>query len=188
MLNEKEKKLLKDIAYKSIEYGLLYHKSFIPDLTNLPESLKEKKASFVTITDKILPEDRSLRGCIGSIFAEYPLAEDIARNAFNAAFRDPRFPPLSKDEFEHIDIKISILSPFEKIKAKNFKELLSQIRENIDGIYLKSPDGRATFLPDVWEKVPSKEVFIYELYRKAGLSIDYPFSQIEWYKYTTERF
>jgi AmmeMemoRadiSam system protein A len=188
MLNDNEKKILKQIASKSIEYGLLHHKPWIPDLTNLPEKLKEKRASFVTITKATLPEDRNLRGCIGSILAENPLAIDIAQNSFNAAFRDPRFSPLSLDEFPDINIKISILSPFEKINAKDLKDLLSKIRPNIDGIYLKSQNGQATFLPDVWEKVSNKELFIYELYRKAGLTIDYPFSQIEWYRYTTERF
>jgi AmmeMemoRadiSam system protein A len=183
MLDSKSKEILKDIAKKSIEHGLLYNKPWIPSVEDLPKPLQEQKASFVTLTIQ-----DQLRGCIGSIFAQNPLAVDVAENAFNAAFRDPRFSPLKKEEFPLIEIKISVLSPFEKINAKNLKELFSIIREYKDGIYLKSPDGRATFLPDVWEKVPSKEVFIQELYRKAHLPTDYPFNKIEWYRYTTESF
>jgi AmmeMemoRadiSam system protein A len=183
MLDFKSKEILKDIAKKSIEHGLLYNKPCIPYIEDLPKPLQEQKASFVTLTIQ-----DQLRGCIGSIFAQNPLAVDVAENAFNAAFRDPRFSPLKKEEFPLIEIKISVLSPFEKINAKNLKELFSIIREYKDGIYLKSPDGRATFLPDVWEKVPSKEVFIQELYRKAHLPTDYPFNKIEWYRYTTESF
>jgi hypothetical protein len=183
MLDFKSKEILKDIAKKSIEHGLLYNKPWIPYIEDLPKPLQEQKASFVTLTIQ-----DQLRGCIGSIFAQNPLAVDVAENAFNAAFRDPRFSPLKKEEFSLIEIKISVLSPFEKINAKNLKELFSIIREYKDGIYLKSPDGRATFLPDVWEKVPSKEVFIQELYRKAHLPTDYPFNKIEWYWYTTESF
>jgi len=183
MLDFKSKEILKDIAKKSIEHGLLYNKPWIPYIEDLPKPLQEQKASFVTLTIQ-----DQLRGCIGSIFAQNPLAVDVAENAFNAAFRDTRFSPLKKEELSLIEIKISVLSPFEKINAKNLKELFSIIREYKDGIYLKSPDGRATFLPDVWEKVPSKEVFIQELYRKAHLSTDYPFNKIEWYWYTTESF
>jgi len=183
MLDVKSKEILKEIAKKSIEHGLLYNKPLIPSVEDLPKPLKEHKASFVTLN-----KQEELRGCIGSIFAQSPLAVDVAENAFNAAFRDPRFSPLKKEELSLIEIKISVLSPFEKINAKNLKELLSIIREHKDGIYLKSPDGKATFLPDVWEKVPSKEVFIHELYRKAHLPIDYPFHKIEWYRYTTESF
>jgi Uncharacterized conserved protein len=183
MLDSKSKEILKDIAKKSIEHGLLYNKPWIPSVEDLPKPLQAQKASFVTLTIQ-----DQLRGCIGSIFAQNPLAVDVAENAFNTAFRDPRFSPLKKEEFPLIEIKISVLSPFEKINAKNLKELFSIIREYKDGIYLKSPDGRATFLPDVWEKVPSKEVFIQELYRKAHLPTDYPFNKIEWYRYTTESF
>ena len=183
MLDFNSKEILKEIAKKSIEHGLLYNKPWIPYIEDLPKPLQEQKASFVTLTIQ-----DQLRGCIGSIFAQNLLAVDVAENAFNAAFRDPRFSPLKKEEFPLIEIKISVLSPFEKINAKNLKELFSIIREYKDGIYLKSPDGKATFLPDVWEKVPSKEVFIQELYRKAHLATDYPFNKIEWYRYTTESF
>ncbi|MCS7204292.1 MAG: AmmeMemoRadiSam system protein A [Leptospiraceae bacterium] len=188
MLTEEEKKILKSIARKSIEYGLIHHKPPKITLENLPKKLHEKKASFVTITLKNLPKEKNLRGCIGSIFPNEPLAMNVSYNAFSAAFKDHRFPPLTEKEFPYVDIKISVLSPLEKISCVSFDDLLSKIRPHVDGIYLKSPDGRATYLPDVWNKIEDKKEFIYHLYKKAELSQNYPFSKIEWFRYTTENF
>ncbi len=186
LLTKAEEQELIHIARYSIEYGLKFQKPYIPDVKKYPEALQKKGASFVTLLIKDLPNESNLRGCIGSIHPTTSLVEDVSLNAFNAAFKDPRFPPLKVEEKDKIHIKISILSPFQKIQANSLKELYDQIQPFKDGIFLKSPAGRATFLPDVWNKIPDKERFIKELYRKANLPYDYPFSKIQWFKYTTE--
>lgn len=186
LLNKQEEKELIYLARYSIEYGLKFHKPYRPDIRKYSENLQKKMASFVTLLRKDITVESNLRGCIGSIQASKSLVEDVSLNAYNAAFKDPRFSPLKEDEMERIIIKISILSPFQKIHANNLKELYDQIEPFKNGIYLKTPDGRATFLPDVWEKISDKERFIKELYRKANLPNEYPFSKIEWFKYTTE--
>lgn len=187
-LTEEEKKILKNIAYESIEYGLKNQKYLLPKLQNLPKNLQQKGASFITLTRKDFPVYKNLRGCIGTIIAKDPLSYDVAKNAYYAAFFDSRFAPLTKEELPDIEIKISILTPKEKINAKNLQDLLNQLNPNIDGLYLKSLDGSATFLPDVWQKVSSKEEFVSELYRKAGLNLQYPFEKIEWFRYKTFSF
>lgn len=187
-LIEEEKKILKNIAYQSIEYGLKNQKYLLPKLQILPKNLQQQGASFVTLTRKDLPVHKKLRGCIGTITPKDPIGYDVAKNAYYAAFSDPRFPPLTKEEFPNIEIKISILTPNEKINVKSLQDLLDELNKNIDGLYLKSPKGSATFLPDVWEKVSSKEEFVFELYKKAGLNIQYPFEKIEWFRYKTFSF
>lgn len=186
LLNKQEEKELVHLARFSIEYGLKFNKPYKPDVNKYTKNLQKKMASFVTLLRKDLPVESNLRGCIGSIHPSTSLVEDVSLNAYNAAFKDPRFSPLKEDELDKILVKISILSPFQKIQASNLKELYDQIEPFKHGIFLKSPNGRATFLPDVWEKIADKERFIRELFRKANLPYEYPLSKIEWFKYTTE--
>ncbi len=70
-------------------------------------SLEENGAVFVTINTE---PNEQLRGCIGSLQAYRPLYKDIISNAQAAALRDPRFPPLTLEELQHIKIEVSILS------------------------------------------------------------------------------
>lgn len=184
-LSKWEERELIHTAEYSIKYGLKFHKPYRPDINKYTENLRKKLGTFVTLLRKDLPKENNLRGCIGTVDPSVPLIVDVSLNAYNAAFKDPRFSPVREEELEKIHIKISILSPFQKILVKNLEELYEQIEPNKDGILLKSPDGRATFLPDVWDKVPNKERFIKELYKKANLPYDYPFSKIRWFKYTT---
>lgn len=134
-------------------------------------SLKEKfselskpKATFVTLT-----LDGGLRGCIGSLIAHRAFLDDLIHNAKAAAFEDPRFYPLTKEEFEKTHIEISILTEPEVVEYTDTADLKSKIVVGVDGIILQLNDRRSTFLPQVWEQIPTFEQFFSHLCQKAGL-------------------
>ena len=138
----------------------------------VPSSIKKefscKKACFVTLTYKI---DGRLKGCIGSLQARQELWKDVTENAKHAAFSDPRFFPLTKQELDKIKIEISVLSEPKKLECKNEKDLLNKINKKM-GLILKKGFHSATFLPQVWEQLPDKKSFLQQLSFKAGLSSD----------------
>jgi len=154
-LTESEKKFLIETARKSIEFFFEKGKPLIPKTST--KKLKEKFACFVT-----LEKHGMLRGCIGNTVAVKPLIECIAINAVNAAFFDPRFMPLMKSELKEIEIEVSILSKPKKVS-------LDEIIEGKHGVILKNKGREATFLPQVWESLPNKELFLSELSLKAAL-------------------
>lgn len=158
-------------------------KKKVPTVEKLPAELMEKRATFVTLTI-----GGHLRGCIGMLEACRPLAEDVAANARAAAFEDPRFEPLTKKEFEKLEIHISVLSPPGELTFLSEEDVLSQIRPGIDGLILQEGFRRGTFLPSVWEELPSKELFWAHLKRKAGLPADYWSDTLRVFRYTTEYF
>ena len=123
-------------------------------------------ASFVTLT-----RAGDLRGCIGSLEARRPLAEDVAENACAAAFHDPRFSPVSAAEWPEIALEVSVLGEIEWRDCPTLAEALAWIRPGKDGVVLASGSRRATFLPQVWETLPDVEDFFSALHRKAGLSV-----------------
>lgn len=133
------------------------------DLEKEP-ALQEKAGTFVTLTI-----DGALRGCIGSLTADEPVVSGIKRNAVNAAFQDPRFPGLTREEADRIAVEVSVLSPPEPLEYKSPKDLLAKLHPNVDGVILQKGLARATFLPQVWEQLPEKEVFLEHLCTKAGL-------------------
>jgi AmmeMemoRadiSam system protein A len=121
-------------------------------------------ASFVT-----LRLDGDLRGCIGTIQAHRPLGDDVASNAFSAAYRDPRFPPVAEEERERLGVEVSVLTPRVPMAVGSEAEALAAMRPGVDGIYLEFNALSATFLPQVWENLPDPLDFLSELRRKAGL-------------------
>ncbi len=127
--------------------------------------LEEEGAVFVTLN-----LDGNLRGCIGSLVAHRKLYEDIIYNARSAALNDPRFQPLTKEEFEHAEVEVSILSKPEPLEYKSTEDLKNKVNKGIDGIVLKAGANQATFLPQVWEQLPTFELFFAHLCQKAGLS------------------
>lgn len=132
-------------------------------LEHYPELLKEG-ASFVTLT-----LGGNLRGCIGSLVAHRPLLDDITANARSAAFHDPRFMPLTTDELSKIEIEVSLLSQPKEVAYTTTEELKRKITVGVDGVVLRLDGRRATFLPQVWEELPSFELFFMHLCQKAGL-------------------
>ena len=180
-LNKINQQRLIAIAKRSIENGLTTGRPLSIELADFPEELTEHRASFVT-----LQKNHELRGCIGMLEAVRPLVQDIAENAFSAAFRDPRFPPLSKAEFKDIEIHLSLLTAPERILFKSEQDLINQIQPALDGLILEENYHRGTFLPSVWEQLPDPKTFVQHLKQKAGLPTDYWSDSIKVYRYLTE--
>lgn len=157
-----------ELAHQSIQDEFDYTNSIdIKQLTSDNPWLHNNGASFVTLT-----QQGQLRGCIGTLTAGRPLIEDIIANAKNAAFKDPRFPKLTREEFENISIEVSVLSKPILIEYKNEEDLKTKIRPNIDGVILQLGSKQATFLPQVWEELPEFKVFLAHLLNKANLSLN----------------
>ena len=129
--------------------------------------LSEERATFVTL--KI---DGNLRGCIGSILPRMSLIDDVIYNAKQAAFADPRFTPLTPEEYEKIKLEVSILTIPEKLEYEDEKDLKRKIRPKVDGVILSLADKQATFLPSVWDELPIFELFFGHLCMKAGMNGD----------------
>ena len=145
--------------------------------------LLQPGAAFVTLL-----LDGELRGCIGSIEAHRPLGEDVARNARAAAYRDPRFPPVTADEIPRLQVEVSVLSPREPLPAASERDALAQMRPGIDGICLDYGEMRSTFLPQVWESLPEPGEFLGELKRKAGLPRTFWHPDLRLSRYTVDKF
>ena len=162
-----------ELAEQSIQASI-QEKEFIPE--NIPAVFTQQGATFVTLTI-----ESQLRGCIGSIYPTKPLVLDIIDNAKNAAFHDPRFFPLSQEEFNKTEVSISLLSEPQKISYKDEKDLLTKIYPH--GIILTEREKRAVYLPVVWEQLPDREIFLNSLKEKAGLPPNYFSRTIEAYKF-----
>ncbi len=175
--------ILLGIAARSIRSGLMQGVPLTLDPADYPPDLQAIRASFVT-----LEIADTLRGCIGVLTAMRPLVIDVAHNAFAAAFEDPRFPRLRPDEFNHLTLKISILSLPEPITFQSETDLLRQIRPGVDGLILSDRGRRGTFLPSVWEQLPESHAFLEQLKRKAGFPGGYWSETIQVMRYTTESF
>jgi AmmeMemoRadiSam system protein A len=134
------------------------------DLSHLPSVLQQPGASFVTLI-----KNDTLRGCIGALEAKIPLAEDIRQHAVAAALYDYRFPVVEANEVEDIRIEVSILTEPERLEYKDSEDLLQLLRPLVDGVIITDGVRRATFLPQVWERIPSPSLFLSMLCEKASL-------------------
>ena len=144
--------------------------------------LAEPGASFVTLT-----RQGELRGCIGTLEAHRPLGLDVRENAVAAAFRDPRFMPLTLAEFEEIRVEVSLLSPAEPLAVASEADVLANLRPGIDGVVFEYGHYRSTFLPQVWEQLPDPAEFLAHLKRKAGLAADFWADQVRLSRYTVTK-
>lgn len=180
-LNKENRQRLLELAKSSIQHGLQTGRPIKIDLDGYPEELTERRATFVT-----LEINHQLRGCIGMLEAARPLAEDIAENAYSAAFKDPRFPPLEAHELDKLNIHLSILMPSEPVSFSSEQDLIAQLQPGIDGLILEEGRRRGTFLPSVWELLPEPEQFLRYLKQKAGLAPDYWSKNIRVYRYRAE--
>ncbi|RMG32974.1 MAG: AmmeMemoRadiSam system protein A [Planctomycetota bacterium] len=178
-----ERRELLGVARASIENGLRTGMPLVVDPRRFSALLQSPGASFVT-----LRIGGRLRGCIGSVEAVRPLVHDVAVNAFNAAFRDPRFPPLTPDEYPLLDVHISVLSPVEPLPVRSEQELLQVIRPGIDGLILQYGPHRGLLLPAVWEELPDPQTFVRHVKLKAGLPADFWAPGIQAFRFTTESF
>ncbi len=125
--------------------------------------LYNQGATFVTLT-----VGEALRGCIGTPEARGRLVDDVQENAYRAAVRDPRFPPVSPAELDQIQIEVSVLTPPRLLDCAP-EERSDRVRPGVDGLLLTAGFYRGLLLPQVWEKIPKPEEFLSILCRKAGL-------------------
>lgn len=177
-----ERRLLLSVARDSIAHGLDTGRALVVDLHLFPPNLQQRRATFVT-----LELNHQLRGCIGMLEATRALVDDVANNAWAAAFSDPRFPPVSHQEIERLSIHVSVLSPAQRMTFASEEDLLRQLRPGIDGLILEEGARfRSTFLPTVWGSLREPRDFLRRLKQKAGLSENYWSETITVQRYTTE--
>lgn len=179
-LSDSEQARLLEIARQSIGSGLTSGRALQVDIARVGPNLQTVAAVFVTLT-----RGGELRGCIGSLQAQEPLAQAVANSAFSAAFRDYRFPSLRADELDAIRIEISVLSEMEPIEAETRQALLDSLQPGVDGLLLEDRGHRSTFLPQVWEKIASPTEFLEQLCLKAGLDAGYWSGTLRFHRYRT---
>ena len=162
-LTNDDRKALLSLARSTIASKLIDGVSIDRPVQVTP-AMQENRGCFVT-----LHIGQSLRGCIGTIEPARSLITNVEDNALNAAFRDPRFHPLDADELTRLNIEISVLTKPEVLPFNDAEELKSLLKPNIHGVILSKDWRSATFLPQVWEQLPDKEVFLSNLCLKAGI-------------------
>lgn len=127
-------------------------------------SLLEPGAVFVT-----LRRHGRLRGCIGTLEAREPLLDAVDDRARAAALHDPRFDAVQPWELDDLDVEVSVLGPSEPMKVRSWSEAASAIRPGVDGVVVDDGHHRATFLPSVWDELPTPDDFLDRLWEKAGM-------------------
>ncbi len=156
------------LAAGSIRHGLENGKPLPASPDDHAPELAAPGACFVT-----LKRDGKLRGCIGSSEAYRPLIADVSENGFRAAFKDPRFPALSGDEIDGLNLSISLLSQKTPMTFSSEADFLQGLRPNVDGLIIEDGGRRALFLPSVWAQLPAAKTFVEHLKVKAGLAKDH---------------
>lgn len=162
-LTEAERKILLRLAREALERGVRGEPLPALDASALTPLLRSAGASFITLT-----EHGELRGCIGALQPYQPLAEDVREHAIAAALQDYRFPPVIPGELPDIEIEISRLTVPKALVYRSPEELLEKLHPGLDGVILRDGARRATFLPQVWEKIPEKVEFMNQLCAKMG--------------------
>jgi len=140
-------------------------------------------AVFVTLRQRV---DGSLRGCIGSIEARQPLGDAVVDAALGAAFRDPRFDPLTIDELSAVRLDVSVLSPLAPFPVDDEADACSRLERTRPGVVLQYGRRGSVLLPKVWESLPQAEAFLQTLKRKAGLAATFWSASIELAVFTCE--
>lgn len=183
MLGAHERRVLLEIARRSVHTAVVGDGAYEVDLVTVSVALRTNRASFVTIKQR-----RTLRGCIGTLEAYQALAADVAANAYRAATADFRFLPVDEAELGELSLEVSVLSDIEDLEVGSLEELLDRLRPGIDGLVLTEGERKATFLPAVWEQLPEPEEFVDHLYRKAMLTPGHWSAATRVARYTTEEF
>ncbi len=179
-----ERDVVLHVAGQSIRHGLDHGRPFPINPQGYGTPLAEEGACFVTLKQK-----NRLRGCIGSLVAQRPLIVDVAENAFAAAFRDPRFQAVIEEDFAQLNaLEVSILSAPTPVSPSTEEALLAALRPGIDGLIVREGDKRATFLPQVWQQLPSGRAFLGHLWRKAGLPARHWSPELRFWTYQTQSF
>jgi AmmeMemoRadiSam system protein A len=162
MLNHDQRTALLRIARQSIEAVLEGRRPEL-DFQSLDTELKRPSGAFVTLNER----SGDLRGCIGSIEPVAPLAQAVSSSAVNAAFRDPRFYPVQKEELPNLHIEISVMSPIVPVTS------VEEIEVGRDGLIISRGGRSGLLLPQVASEYGwDRETFLSQTCVKAGLSPD----------------
>jgi hypothetical protein len=144
----------------------------------------EPAATFVTLRWT----DGELQGCIGSLAAVRPIADDVADHVVSAALHDPRSEPIGLGDVDDLDLEVSVLTPLEPIEFTDEASALDAIRAGVDGLVFSAHGRRSTLLPIMWEQLPDKKTFMSALKQKAGLSSKFWSDDVKLWRYTAERY
>lgn len=144
--------------------------------------LEQPGAVFITLSHR-----GDLRGCVGTVEAYRPLRQDVEANARAAAFDDPRFPPLTVDELATLTLEVSLLSPLEPVAGDTQAAIEQTLVPGRDGVVLTWGTIRSTFLPQVWDQLPTPTVFLAHLKEKAGLDSNFWHPEIQVERYRVEK-
>jgi len=171
-LTTKEGETLVKLARKAVKEYLKSGKILdVPK--DQPQKLMKRCGVFVTL-NSVKHEKKELRGCIGYPYPTTPLTRAVIESAIKSATQDPRFPPVSLEELNHIVFEISVLTPPQPIKVKKPTEYPSKIKVGQDGLIVEKSYYKGLLLPQVpiewnWDA----ETFLCQCCIKAGLSPDY---------------
>lgn len=167
------------IARATLERRLLAPDREPLDGTPNESWLLEPAATFVSLHCKT-----RLRGCVGSLEPVRSIIDDVRFNTVAAAFEDTRFPPVEADELHDLTIEVTLLAACEPIACRSEREALDLLRPGVDGLVLSYGWRRATFLPQVWESLPTPALFLAALKEKAGLEREFWHPSIALERYT----
>lgn len=183
-LTDGEKKILLKIAREAIELVVQEKTLLKLNIDSYTPALREHGASFVTLTVQ-----HQLRGCIGTLEAHQPLVEDVREHAIAAAMEDPRFLPVEKSELNRIRIEVSRLGAPEALSYESSEDLIKKLNPHVDGVIIKYSERKATFLPQVWEKIPDPSEFMNQLCHKMiGQANLWQESKLQVFTYPVEEF
>lgn len=162
-LSDEDKQALLQVARFSLVQAAEGRPAPEIDSREYSQNLQNDGASFVTLT-----KAGELRGCIGTLEAYQPLVQDVCEHARAAAIEDYRFPPVRNHEVSQIKIEVSYLTDPVPLEYQNSNDLIEKLRPGMDGVILRDGMRRATFLPQVWEKIPDPQEFLEHLCLKMG--------------------
>ena len=183
-LTDGEKQTLLRLAREAMECAVRGQLLPPVDVKSLTPLLQANGASFVTLTI-----DSELRGCIGALEAYQPLAEDVREHAISASLHDPRFSPVREGELSRIKLEVSRLTVPQLLEYSSSEDLLKKLNPHVDGVILKDNVRRATFLPQVWEKIPDPAEFLSHLCQKMGVRANlWREAKLQVYVYQVEEF
>ncbi len=185
-LTDGEKRILLLLARDAMEHTVRSRTRSMPplDQSAFTQNLRENGASFVTLT-----VNGDLRGCIGALEAYQPLVEDVREHTVAAALEDPRFQPVSEGELKRIKLEVSRLTAPQLLEYSSSEELCAKLRPHVDGVIIKDDYHRATFLPQVWEKIPNSVDFLDHLCAKMGAKRNlWQSKKLQVYVYQVEEF
>lgn len=164
-LSTSQKAFLLRLARNSLNAAV--RKIPLKDTADVPEDFRENRGCFVTLTSK-----GNLRGCIGYIEPVKPLYQAVVDNAGHAALNDPRFSPVTANELTTIKVEVSVLTKPQPLNFSTPEELLKKLVPGVHGVILRRGSLQSTYLPQVWEQLPDKMMFLENLSLKAGMPRD----------------